>query len=628
MATLRYQNFDLLLERSAEGFRARVLDSPAGRPSGTFTLPFTEPELADLLARIMESQPTSGRLSSPALEAARAFGQRLYNAVFGGEIGDCLKTSVDRAEEQNAGLRLRLHLTDAPELVELPWEYLYSPALKRFIGLSVETPLVRYLEQREAIRPLAVKPPLRVLALIASPKDLPPLDIERELANLNAALENLRQRDLVVVGPLLHPTAAALQQHLRRQDCHILHFVGHGGFDPASGDGMVMLEDEAGRSRMIKGTDLGTLLHDHRPLRLAVLNACEAARGSRAAPFAGTAQSLVQQGIPAVIAMQFNISDEAAIVFSREFYGALADNYPVDAALVEARKAISLLGTGVEWGTPVLYMRAADGRIFELAGVPQPRPAPEPAPTPEPTPVPQPPMRRPVAEMLQQANRLIAEADDTNRMQKFRQAYELLQQANRQEPTHIEVLLLMAQCLTVLTPEDQADEARILQQIQHLLATPRTSTERLQLAQVRFMLATTQQPPERNLLTEARNAFASLGQTDWVRRCDELLLQTASQPVPFNPIGRWQISGTDGNVWLATYNPDGTFYAQLVRSLYPMQMQYAGRWLFTPFNGMLQMQGLINGFQPHMSAIFIQGPSDQGYVGMGSDGTGCLLVRV
>lgn len=628
MAILRYQNFDLLLERAGDGFRARVLDSPAGRPSGTFTLPFTEQELTDLVARIMESQPTSGRVSSPALEAACAFGERLYAAIFRGEIGDCLKTSIDRAEEQNAGLRLRLHLTDAPELVELPWEYLYSPTLKRFISLSAETPLVRYLEQREAIRPLAVRPPLRVLALIASPRDLPPLDIERELANLNAALENLRQRSLIIVEPLPHPTAAVFQQHLRRQDYHILHFMGHGGFDPASGDGMVMLEDEAGRSRTIKGMHLGTLLHDHRPLRLAVLNACEAARGSRTAPFAGTAQSLVQQGVPAVIAMQFNISDEAAIVFSREFYGALADNYPVDAALAEARKAISLLGTGVEWGTPVLYMRTADGRIFELTGLQRSEPTPEPVPTPEPAPIPQPPVRRPAADMLQQANRLIAEANDANRLEKFRQAYDLLQQANRQDPTQIEVLLMMAQCLTVLTPEDPADEARILQQIQHLLATPRTNIERLQLAQARFMLATTLQPPNRNLLTEARNAFEALGQTDWVRRCDELLFQTVPRPTPFNPIGRWQISGADGNIWLATYNPDGTFYAQLVQSLYPMHMQFAGRWLFTPFNGLLQMQGFVNGFQPYVSAIFIQGPSEQGYVGVGSDGTGCLLMRV
>jgi hypothetical protein len=112
---------------------------------------------------------------------------------------------------------------------------------------------------------------------------------------------------------------------------------------------------------------LGTLLHDEDTLRLAVLNACEGARAARTDPFAGTAQCLIQQGIPAVIAMQFEISDEAAITLTREFFGALADDYPVDAALAEARKALFTEGSGVEWGTPVLYMRAPDGRIFDVA---------------------------------------------------------------------------------------------------------------------------------------------------------------------------------------------------------------------------------------------------------------------
>jgi tetratricopeptide (TPR) repeat protein len=114
---------------------------------------------------------------------------------------------------------------------------------------------------------------------------------------------------------------------------------------------------------------LGTLLHDHRPLRLAVLNACEGARASRADPFAGTAQSLVQQGIPAVIAMQFEVTDEAAICFTREFYSAIAVGYPVDAALAEARKAIFAEVSEIEWGTPVLYMRSPDGLIFEVEKV-------------------------------------------------------------------------------------------------------------------------------------------------------------------------------------------------------------------------------------------------------------------
>ena len=122
--------------------------------------------------------------------------------------------------------------------------------------------------------------------------------------------------------------------------------------------------------------DLALLLHDHSPLRLAVLNACEGALSAADDPFAGVAQSLVQGGLPAVVAMQFEITDRAAIVFAHEFYRALSDGYPVDAAVTEARKVLltESRGTGLEWGTPVLYMRAPDGRIFDLQAPPQPRP--------------------------------------------------------------------------------------------------------------------------------------------------------------------------------------------------------------------------------------------------------------
>src|SRR5207249_2822938 len=39
---------------------------------------------------------------------------------------------------------------------------------------------------------------------------------------------------------------------------------------------------------------------------------------------------------------------------------------------------------GAEWGTPVLYMRAPDGHIFDVAPVTQPVPPPMPAPSPQP----------------------------------------------------------------------------------------------------------------------------------------------------------------------------------------------------------------------------------------------------
>jgi len=67
--------------------------------------------------------------------------------------------------------------------------------------------------------------------------------------------------------------------------------------------------------------------------------------------------------------MQFEVTDEAAITFAHEFYAAVADGYPVDAALAEARKAIFAQGNDIEWGTPVLYLRSPDGRIFDIERV-------------------------------------------------------------------------------------------------------------------------------------------------------------------------------------------------------------------------------------------------------------------
>lgn len=93
------------------------------------------------------------------------------------------------------------------------------------------------------------------------------------------------------------------------------------------------------------------------------------------------AQQLVRQGIPAVIAMQNEITDDAAIQLAHEFYDALIAGYPVDGALAEARKALFAAGNDIEWGTPVLYLRATDGRLFDLtahtASAGRARPAPE-----------------------------------------------------------------------------------------------------------------------------------------------------------------------------------------------------------------------------------------------------------
>ncbi len=379
-----YLDFDLLIERAGTGYRARVLRCPAIPAACDFTLPFSDLELENFLLKIGYTRGKVRRLESRNTELAKDFGRRLFEAAFGDEVRSSLRQSLDIAGQQDAGLRLRLHLTGAPELADLPWEFLYDPSLNRFFVLSGKTPLVRFLDLPERIRPLAVQPPLRVLGMISSPRGFEPLDVEREWAKLAEAVAELAGQGLVTIERLEQPTLAALQRRLRRGQYHIFHFVGHGAFDEHGQDGVLLLEDETGGGRPVSGQELGTLLRDHTSLRLAILNACEGGRASRTDPFAGTAQSLVQQGIPAVIAMQFEVADETAILFAREFYAAVADGYPVDTALAEARKAIFARNGDLEWATPVLYMRAADGRIFDVAAAARPAPPPTPGPTPTP----------------------------------------------------------------------------------------------------------------------------------------------------------------------------------------------------------------------------------------------------
>ena len=81
-----------------------------------------------------------------------------------------------------------------------------------------------------------------------------------------------------------------------------------------------MFEDEDGNGVPVGGPSLAYLLQDHPSLRLAVLNACNGARASRDDTFAGTAQVLVQRGVPAVIAMQSEVMDETACGFAEKFY--------------------------------------------------------------------------------------------------------------------------------------------------------------------------------------------------------------------------------------------------------------------------------------------------------------------
>lgn len=184
MNRVDYLDFDLLIQCADTRYCVQVISSPAGQASVDFSLPFSELELENFLLRIGRTRRGIRRIGSPEMEAAKTIGRRLFETVFGGEVRGCFRSSLDEASRQEAGLRIRLRLVNVPELADLPWEYLYNPALNRFLCLSIDTPVVRYLDLPERIRPLEVKPPIKVLVMISSPSDYARLDVEREWAKL------------------------------------------------------------------------------------------------------------------------------------------------------------------------------------------------------------------------------------------------------------------------------------------------------------------------------------------------------------------------------------------------------------------------------------------------------------
>ena len=308
------------------------------------------------------------RIDTQERQLIENFGGELYEALFTGPVGDCLQRSRVTANSRDAGLRIRLRLPGA--LANVPWEYLYD-AQHGFLGLDPDTALVRYLELPEPVQPLPIRPPLRILAMISAPSDMAELDVEKEWGKLKETLEPLKSQGLVEVERLEDRTLARLTRRLGLGEYHVLHFIGHGGYDEDDQDGALALEDDRGKARLVAGRVLRMMIR-HRSLRLVVLNACEGSRVAPDDPFSGVAQALARQGIPAVVAMQFEISDPAALAFSQSFYQAIADGLPVNVATVEARRTMFADNNEIEWATPVLYLRSKDGRIFARRRGPQP----------------------------------------------------------------------------------------------------------------------------------------------------------------------------------------------------------------------------------------------------------------
>ncbi|MET9890371.1 CHAT domain-containing protein, partial [Streptomyces sp. NPDC006465] len=354
-------------------YEVRVVKAAAGgEPRAPLILNVDElleqrPALEDKV--VFSAEPTR-RAVRPSEQLVQRVGRQLFDALFSDQILVTYRASLGVAQERQECLQIVLRL-DPPELALLPWEALFDFRNDSYVCL--QEPIVRHLPSERTLNPLPVQPPLRILAVIASPRGLPLLDTNAERARLEEALAEQVKAGSVELVWLTDASWTSLHNRLHAGPWHVLHFIGHGDYDLHYEEGQIALVGAGGRAQMVEAFRLAQLIRLANPVpRLVVLNSCASAQGGAGDGFSSTGAALVRSGINAVAAMQFSISDDASVCFAHGFYTALAYGRRVDDAVRSGR--LSMLGASksLEWITPVLYVHGEADVLFDLTAQPQP----------------------------------------------------------------------------------------------------------------------------------------------------------------------------------------------------------------------------------------------------------------
>src|ERR1044072_8577849 len=374
ISEIKYVDFEISVRHDAGDEYVVRAKSGRGKAEIRFANPFNEDKRkvvrSTLTAAALRSSSTKAKMrgsAAPEVREMKDFGALLFQEAVNGPVREFYQKCQAQADREGAGMRLRLSLDQSVD--DLPWEFLCLN--DDFMALNPRSPVVRYIEGAASCSLVKVEYPLRVLVVIAKPSDEVPLDTDAEKESITAALKPLTDQGIVHLSFIEgNNTWGKLMDALLPNRTHILHFIGHGAFDETNNEGVLIMADEDGKTQVVDSERLRVLVQGRSRLALIVLNSCLGTLGGDAQPFSSVAAGLGKSGIPAGIAMQFEISDDAAREISQIFYTSLSLNMPVDAALTEGRRRIFLSNrNSLEWATPLLFMVVRVRRLSDSEGV-------------------------------------------------------------------------------------------------------------------------------------------------------------------------------------------------------------------------------------------------------------------
>lgn len=383
-----------LTQRSRNQMEVRALEtSIMGETRIDVARPFTDDELIAVLKAMNASTIEPGhfttqqraalqRLGLPERVANRQYilrliGQRLYHALFVGDIGNAFRVILNQAALYNTAAHLELRFdADSVVLARYPWELLHNEEIPLVHGAMVK--LSRYVTFPRAVSELSLQQPLQVLYIAPRPSQTPYLPIDDDLRHMHIALDDLELAGKIHIQRVTPATLQTMSSMISEGKFQILHFDGHGSFarqcpvcntrnyphlttcaecknmlTNVAPRGFLAFENSERNVHWVDSSTLGALL-SNRGLQLAVILACASGAVRGDTLFTGTGPALIHAGIPAVIVSQADIESRFATLFTQALYRQLALKRDIATAVNAGR---DLLLPDAYWYLPALYLR-------------------------------------------------------------------------------------------------------------------------------------------------------------------------------------------------------------------------------------------------------------------------------
>ncbi|MGK7878086.1 MAG: tetratricopeptide repeat protein [Xenococcaceae cyanobacterium] len=352
--------------------------NPRFAPSVSFQHPFDEQALADLRWYLEEylrfPYGIEPQKAAKIEQNFQEWGQQLFELVFrSSEKGreffqEATREGLDRCEIGIA--------SDNPKVLNLPWELLYSPDYQFIAPLLAG--MYRSLSTQAVRAPMGNLPDdkLNILLAIARPYGERDVSFKTIARSMLEALKPIRRQiNLKVLRP---PSFEEFERELNAHKqgfYHIVHFDGHGTFNPQSQgqefqlggeteQGELVFESLDGSEQVISADRIAQSLANCR-VPVFILNACKSAQEGEE-KFSSVATRFIFSGAKGVVAMVYTVHAEAAKQFMGRLYGELVRGMSLSEAVAAAR--LTVLNHPLrsspkgdlplrDWLVPVLYQQ-------------------------------------------------------------------------------------------------------------------------------------------------------------------------------------------------------------------------------------------------------------------------------